>query len=284
MHFPRAYSGGSPTGSPGEMMKVARSIVASLTLLLVASIAAFPSPASADSSAESRPTLPAECQEAIRPVYAYIQANGPSMTPEEAFDRLQGQAGEPCGFDLKNPQASTMDLAAFNDFVASLNDAAPASEDAPEAPMWTLDKVPCTLPGKGDGTIRVKVLSLPVGGSYTAAGEWEPLEEDKEIVEVSGTGALVSGVQASTAGTMFLSALPIPSIGGETGGWCNEVEEATVVKESCWWLVIWWSCTQEVKVTIRLVACGATAKQMLLDDMLFAYSHSYEDALNPCEG
>lgn len=260
-------------------MKSVHASVASMTLLLVASIAALPSPALAADGNGS--TLPEACQEAVRSVYAYIQLNGPSMTPEEAFDRLQADAGGPCGFDLADPQASTMDVAAFDDFVASLRQ--DASGQSPDAPRWTLDKVPCTVPGKGSGTIHVKALGLPVGGGYDAKGEWEPAEEDKHIVEVTGTGALVSGIQASTAGTMFLGPVPIPSIGGDTTGWCNVIEEATVVEASCWNFIIYVTCTEEVRVKVRLVPCGATASQRLLSDDLFAYSHSYEDDLNPCE-
>lgn len=257
----------------------------SLTLLLTAALV---TPMTAHAMASDHDDLPSACRTALRGVHAYITMNRDTIRPSEAALLLQERAGSACGFDLFTGTA-TVDADAMAAFIAELNDAPRPSQT--EASTWTPDNVadllqetvPCTVPGSGPGVIKSYVLGVELADEL-AEGEWKAQHLDgDEVVQVSGSGGITSGVQAAKTGTIFLLGLPVPAIDGSTSASCVEIQTVASVKEECEWvyLVFYarWACEQTVEIASTLVPCeGAASQASILS--LITTTHKYSVPTN----
>lgn len=240
-------------------------------------------------SVVAAPTDP--CIAAISETRAEIIAQAESVSFADAVQLVADKVAPPCGLDLQRSAKAEdppIDLKLAEAGIEPRCEYRPdgcrdmpgdegLDVDATSYLLGAAEVVPCSLPGKGAGSIEGYVLGVLVG-NWSGYGEWTPVSTQ---LKVAGDSGLFGGVQIDSVGTVLVGPLTLPATGG-TEAYCLQSTTTTAVKKTCWWLVVYTSCTTEVSSSVVLVPCRAEAEQYVLSPDLIRLDHRYAESSNPC--
>lgn len=221
------------------------------------------------------------CERTLAEVRAHLVAHRTEFDFATAAAYLLERSAKPCGWMVGANGYVALELEPPADVVpavdrgcivpglvtpCTVDDRDGSEEPAYPLPVghaeWLIDTtlriVPCQMPGSGTGTIRGEVLGIAFG-NWTAAGTWKVVMADLQVAGDSGT---FGGTQGGGIGVITVAGAALPAM-GETNGWCVETTTTTLVQQTCWWLVIYSSCTQKVETKVTLTPCAAEARQEL---------------------